>query len=160
MLFLFLFTKNKSIAQQYININIPDVQIWADKITNGDADLYGSGDWCCTFTTRIDGDYLVLDGKISFAEKAGDFTTIIGSYHHRILVEELQKCSSCEVSLEEKIGFLSGQNVGARGVQTYNGKGIIRSAKIVTDTFGNDNGKVGGRIKFNPIRFKVVCIYV
>lgn len=159
LLFIFLFTNKKSNAQHFIEVNIPDAQIWADKITNGDGDVFGKGDWSCTFTAKIDDDFLVIDGKISFAEKANDFTTIVGTYHNRILVAELQKCRHCEVSLDTDLGKVSGPNAGARGTQMYIGKGIIKSAKIVTDTFGNDNGNIGGKVKFNPIQINILCLF-
>ena len=156
LFFLFL---NKSNAQHFIEINIPDAQIIANKITNGDGDVYGKGDWYCSFTAKIEDDVLVINGKICFSEKANDFTTIVGTYQSRIVVAELQKCRHCEVSLETEAGSVSGVNAGARGYQLYNGSGIIKSAKIVTDTFGNDAGNIGGKIKFVPIRINILCLF-
>lgn len=150
---------NKSNAQHFIEINIPDAQIIANKITNGDGDVYGKGDWFCSFTAKIEDDVLVINGKICFSEKANDFTTIVGTYQSRIVVAELQKCRHCEVSLETETGTVGGANAGARGYQIYNGSGIIKNAKTVTDTFGNDVGNIGGKIKFVPLKINILCLF-
>ncbi|MBK9336518.1 MAG: hypothetical protein IPM98_07980 [Lewinellaceae bacterium] len=146
-------------AQQSFQIDLPDVQITADKLVRGDADTYGLGDWRCTFRVSLDGTFLQIDGDIIFSEKANDFTTITGTFSRRIEVGELAKCRLCDVSLAETGGVAAGPNIGARGYRWYKGEGIIRRARIVTDTFGEDVGHIGGTVQFAPVRVVVRCDY-
>lgn len=144
-------------AQQSFNLLIPDIQIVADRVTRGDGDTYGLGDWKSTFVVALEGTTLKVDGRISFTEKANDFTTIVGEYHQRIAVGELERCRHCQVSLDETQGSVSGPNIGARGYRWANGQGLIRRASIQTDVFGTDAGNIGGTIQFVPIRVLVDC---
>ena len=144
-------------AQQSFSLQLPDVQLLADRIVRGDGDTYGLGDWHCAFTVALDGTQLKLDGKISFTEKANDFTTIVGEYHQNIPVGELQRCKHCVVTLDETTGTVSGPNIGARGYRWFGGQGLVRRAKIQTDVFGDDVGYIGGTIQFKPIRVLVDC---
>lgn len=146
-------------AQQTVLVNLPDIYIMADKITRGDSDTYGLGDWSCSFKLELEGAVLKVDGSIIFSEKANDFTTIVGEYHEEIPVKELEKCRSCSFSLEDSYGIVSGPNIGARGYRWYPGQGLIRRAKIITDTFGADAGRIGGTIQFEPVRVIVRCMY-
>jgi hypothetical protein len=36
---------------------------------------------------------------------------------------------------------------------------LIKRIKIRTDTFGNDVGKIGGILKFNPIILNYECLF-
>ncbi|MBC7776744.1 MAG: hypothetical protein H7246_15020 [Phycisphaerae bacterium] len=151
------FVATSATAQQSFSIQLPDMQISADRVIRGDGDTYGLGDWQCVFTVTLDGTMLKVNGKISFTEKANDFTTIVGEYHQCIAVGELERCRHCTVSLDEIQGTVSGPNIGARGYRWFNGQGLVRRAKIQTDTFGNDAGNIGGTVQFAPIRVLVDC---
>lgn len=108
-------------------------------------------DWAtgpALFKLELEGAVLKVDGSIVFSEKANDFTTIVGEYHEEIPVKELEKCRSCSFSLEDSYGVVSGPNIGARGYRWYQGQGLVRRAKIITDTFG-DSGRIGGTVKLN-----------
>ena len=144
-------------AQQSFSIALPDAQLVADRIMRGDGDTYGLGDWHCAFTVALDGTVLKVDGTISFTEKANDFTTIVGDYHQRIEVGELERCRHCVVSLSETQGVVSGLNIGARGYRWFGGQGLVRRARIQTDVFGVDAGHIGGTIQFAPIQVLVDC---
>jgi len=144
-------------AQQSFNLELPDIQITANRVLRGDGDTYGLGDWKSTFTVALDGTILKVDGTISFTEKANDFTTIVGEYHQRIEVRALERCRHCQVSLGETTGAVSGPNIGARGYRWFGGQGLVRWAKIQTDVFGEDVGNIGGTIQFVPIRILVDC---
>jgi len=146
-------------AQRSFQIELPDAQIVADKLVRGDADTYGLGDWRCTFRVSLDGNFLQLDGAIVFSERANDFTVITGTFSSRIEVPELEKCRLCDVALEDIDGVVAGPNIGARGFRWYNGQGIVRRARIATDTFGEDVGRIGGTVQFAPVRVAVRCDY-
>lgn len=146
-------------AQRNILVNLPNITIVADKITRGDGDTYGLGDWSSSFKIELEGSVLKVDGTIVFTENANDFTTITGEYHGRFPVKELEKCRSCNVVLEDNYGVVSGPNVGARGYGWYYGQGLIRQAKIITDTFGDDAGQIGGTVQFAPVRIAIHCSY-
>jgi hypothetical protein len=150
----------KIFAQQTIEINIPDLEIVANRIERGDGDTYGLGDWRCAVKVRLEGTTLFLDGKITFWEKTNDFTTISGEIHEQINVPELATCRFCEISIENFNGSTNGENFGARGYRWFDGRGIIRRAKIRTDIFGEDAGQIGGVLQFEPIRAVVRCDYV
>lgn len=144
-------------AQQSFNIELPDVQITANRVVRGDGDTYGLGDWKSSFTVALDGAMLKVDGTITFTEKANDFTTIVGEYHQRIAVGALERCRHCQVSLGETQGSVAGPNIGSRGYRWFNGQGLLRRASIQTDVFGEDAGSIGGTIQFAPIRVLVDC---
>lgn len=146
-------------AQHNVLVTLPDIEIYAGKVTRGDSDTYGLGNWSCSFKMELQGTDLKIDGAILFTENANDFTTIAGEYHALVPVKALEKCRTCEFSLDDSYGVVSGPNIGARGYRWYNGQGLIRRAKIVTDTFGDDAGKVGGTIQFEPVRVVVRCSY-
>ncbi len=112
---LIVCTATTTAAQRTLSIRLPDAQITADRLTRGDGDTYGLGDWQCAFTVKLVGTVLHLNGTIMFTEKANDFTTIVGEYHRRIPVGELEKCRTCQISLSETYGMTSGPNIGARG---------------------------------------------
>ena len=144
-------------AQQSISIQLPDAQITADRLVRGDGDTYGVGDWHAKFKVKLEDNSLKIDGKIEFTEKANDFTTIVGEYHRRVKVAGLENCRHCWVSLDATNGTVSGPNIGARGYRWFNGKGLIKRAKIQTDTFGSDVGNAGGTVQFAPIRVLIEC---
>lgn len=147
-------------AQQEIWIQLPNVRIIADKITRGDGDTYGFGDWQCRFKATIEDASVVLEGNLTFSENANDFTTITGDFRQKIKFEQLEPCRRCRVNIDPSTGWLGGPNVGARGAHWYRGQGLIRRAKMTTDTFGNDVGRVGGTVQFVPLRVLVHCEYV
>ncbi len=146
-------------AQQIIPVRLPDAVITANRIIRGDGDTYGLGDWRCAFTATVDGLYLKIDGVITFTEKANDFTTIVGEYHRRIYIRQLEKCQSCDVSLLGASGVVDGPNIGARGYRWFGGKGMVRRAYIQTDVFGKDAGQIGGKVQFAPLKVSVKCLY-
>lgn len=155
---LIFLTSNAVFAQKSFSISLPDAKIMANRIVRGDGDTYGLGDWRCDFNVALDGTDLKIDGKISFTEKANDFTTIVGEYHQRIRVGQLEGCKHCKVSLDETYGTVSGPNIGARGYRWFGGQGLVRRAKIQTDIFGEDAGNIGGTIQFAPLRVRVNCV--
>jgi hypothetical protein len=159
VIFFLFFIQLTATAQQTIRVNLPDAAITAGRVTRGDADTYGLGDWRCTFTATLEGLYLRLDGVITFTEKANDFTTITGEYHRRIYVRELEKCQSCNLYIPGASGTVSGPNIGARGYRWFNGQGMVRRARIQTDVFGADAGQIGGVVQFAPVLISVKCLY-
>jgi len=150
-----LFAQN----DEFVQVSLPDASITATQCLRGDGDTYGLGDWNSTFTVEIDSIYLKIRGEVSFTEKANDFTTIVGQYQSQVVITEMMRCPNCSFSLEKQSGSVSGPNVGARGYQWYNGQGIIRRAKIMTDTFGDDVGKIGGVIQFRTIQIEKHCYF-
>lgn len=146
-------------TSQTFLITLPDAQITADRLLRGDGDTYGLGDWRSTFRIELEDIYLKVEGEIIFTEKANDQTTLVGQYQHRFVVGMLEKCRSCSFVLEETEGTIRGPNVGARGYRWYKGRGIVRSAQIVTDTFGDDVGKIGGTVKFRPVKVQMHCYF-
>ncbi len=139
-------------AQDTLTINLPDVNILADKVTRGDADTYGLGDWSCKFEVELlDDAKIKLKGVISFAEKANDYTTIVGKYEQVIAVKALEPYAYFRLRMETAEGRVSGPNIGARGYRWFSGEGLIQKARIQTDTFGDDTGRIGGTIRFHPL---------
>ena len=146
-------------AQQTLWIALPDAHIVADRLTKGDCDTYGLGDWHCRFTATIEDSLIVLNGSISFSENANDYTTIVGAWRSELYVAELARCSKCRLILHDNSGQVSGKNIGARGYQTVVGKGMIRKARVLSDTFGCDAGKLGAYLSFRPILLAIHCEY-
>jgi hypothetical protein len=154
---LFLWAHLTAMAQESFVVQLPEVEIYADRVLRGDADTYGLGDWRCKFSVTLDSTGLLLKGYISFTEKAHDFTTIVGEYRQRIELGELKRCRSCNVTLAGNEGKVSGSNIGARGYRWFSGEKLIRRARIQTDVFGSDAGQIGGAIQFAPLQVLVDC---
>ena len=160
-LFLLLAGISKPIvAQETLILHIPDTEIWADKLLSGDADIYGLGNWQCDFSATIIGHYLWIHGKITFSEQANDHTVIVGTVHRCFNIKTLSKQSGYEIiGMKTNKGNAHGMNIGARGYTTFLGGGIVKTATFVTDTFGNDVGKVGGKVKFMPLVLRIKHLY-
>ena len=157
---LFLIGHLPAQVPAYIDVELPDVWVTANQIQRGDGDTYGNGDWYCKVNASInaEGD-IRLEGEVVFAEKANDFTTITRSFKRLIKVPILEKCRECSLRLDESRGNVSGLNAGARGYRWYRGQGLIRRVYFQTDTFGEDVGRVGGRIVFAPLKVLIKCEY-
>jgi hypothetical protein len=154
---IFIALSHSAMAQRDLLIRLPDVKITADRIIRGDGDTYGLGDWRCAFTLKLEGAELLLDGAIVFSENANDFTTIVGEYHRRIAVGELERCRTCKITLDETYGTVSGPNIGARGYRWFGGQGLVRRANVQTDTFGEDARRIGGTVQFRPLKIRIDC---
>lgn len=141
-------------AQQTTTLRIPDLEIIANKVTHGDGDVYGRGVWSSSFTIKQIDTTLHIDGVISFKENSNDFTEITGTVHQTITLNQLHYCTAIPI---QNSGKVEGDNIGARGYRWFAGQGIIRRAWIQTDTFGNDAGKIGGKIQFQPIQIIYDC---
>ena len=140
-------------AQDTLVVNLPDVDIFANKVTRGDADVYGLGDWTCKFEVEVlDGAKLLLKGTISFWEKANDYTTIVGKYEQVLSLKALEPYAYFRLQIESPSGSVGGSNIGARGFRWFAGEGLIQKAHIQTDTFGEDAGRIGGTVKFRPLK--------
>jgi len=140
-------------AQDTLIVNLPDIDIFAGKVTRGDADVYGLGDWTCKFEVEVlDGAKLLLKGTISFWEKANDYTTIVGKYEQELSLKALEPYAWFRLQIESPSGSVGGPNIGARGFRWFSGEGLIQKAYIQTDTFGEDAGRIGGTVKFRPLK--------
>ncbi len=150
-------TASRAQSNIALQVPLPDAVIYADQLTKGDGDVYGLGDWSANFTLTIDSHVLVVRGSMIFTEKANDHTTIVGNFEQRIEVEALKNCRFCAAELVENTGFVQGPNVGARGYRWYSGKGLVKNAYIMTDTFGTDVGLIGGVVRFAPVSIRLFC---
>ncbi len=147
-------------AQDTLIVNLPDVDIFAGKVTRGDADVYGLGDWTCKFEVEVlDGAKLLLKGTISFWEKANDYTTIVGKYEQVLSLKAMEPYAYFRLQIESPSGSVGGPNIGARGFRWFAGEGLIQKAYIQTDTFGEDAGRIGGTVKFRPLKIVVQGAY-
>lgn len=160
-LIAFLLVSELLTAQPFptLTISLPDVEIVADQLVRGDHDVYGLGDWHCSFSFKLEKNVIKVYGEIVFSEKAHDFTTIRGTYYKELAIADADKYPACEMKLNVSEGTVSGPNVGARGHRWYKGSGVIRQAHIITDTFGMDTGKIGGTIQFEPLEIVLNCVY-
>lgn len=147
------------VAQPVITLHLPDVSITANRLVKGDADTYGLGDWHCTFHLDLDGQRVLLKGYIVFSEKANDSTVIVGQVKHDLALPSLEGYELCVKALDLSSGSVGGPNIGARGARWYAGQGLIRRAYVVTDTFGNDVGRIGGLVQFRPVKVYLSCLY-
>lgn len=146
-------------AQPILTLHLPDVSITANRLVKGDADIYGLGNWHCTFHLELDGQKVLLKGYIVFSEKANDSTVIIGQVKQELAWTALEGYELCARVLDLNSGSVGGSNIGARGARWYAGHGLIRRAYVVTDTFGNDVGRIGGLVQFRPVKVYLSCLY-
>jgi hypothetical protein len=156
--FKFLFTQ-LGWAQTSVTIDVPAFEIYADQLLHGDGDTYGMGTFRIQVTASIDNGQIVLQSQIIFEEGANDFTVILGNTVHRFDIEVLQTCKHCQLTLLQGRGHLNGVNIGARGFKRFDGHHLIQSADIQTDTFGDDVGKIGGKVKLKPFTVLIKCLY-
>lgn len=140
-----------------VRIQIPEMQIYADRLVRGDEELWGLGDWECVWDIELSGDSIYIRGKILFRELANDMSVFVGKVERRIRAEELAQCPFCTLDDFVQQGCISGKNAGAVGYRRYRGVGIVRSGFIQTDTFGPDLGKVGGTVRFRPMEVPLRC---
>lgn len=162
LLFLLCFTGGSlsASAQDTITIRLPDMQIFANKLMRGNADLYGLGDWICRYRISLKDSILVMKGDIIFRENANDYTIMEGAVKQSIVVPELTGFAGCQILLSPSKGEVRGLNIGARGYQWFRGHGLVRRAFIRTDTLGLDVGKVGGRVQFQPVKIIAQCYFM
>lgn len=138
-------------GQRSSTLQLPDIQLFADQHTRGDEDLYGLGTWQISATAHQLGDSVCISLTIKFCEDVHDFTTMKGA---RIVMVALPEGVNTSETLlmDQSFSDVRGPNIGARGFQNFQGNGMIEEVIICTDTFGTDTGKVGGTIRFKPIR--------
>lgn len=158
ILFILFFGICPIAAQESFVLQLDEVEITAGRIVRGDGDTYGLGDWHCRFEVSLTESTVLLEGRIVFAEKANDHTTISGTFKKYIPVKELEACRHCVIQLDPAEGTVSGPNIGARGYRMFAGQGLIRRAHIQTDVLGQDAGRIGGTVQFAPIRVLVDCL--
>jgi hypothetical protein len=158
-IFLFLFVRPIG-AQEVITVQLPEIEIYADQLLNGDGDIYGLGTFSVEVQASIEDSMLVIDTQMIFEEGQNDQTTIYNSSRFAFQVKRLSACQSCGLKVRQHDGQLTGKNIGARGFRRWMGNGIVHSALIQTDTFGSDIGKVGGQILLRPIEIEIYCDYV
>jgi len=146
-------------AQHQIIINLPNIEIKGDKLMHGDADTYGRGIWKCEVNAKIVGDSILIAGSILFAENEADRTLIKGDFKKLLFCPSLQKFQNCHHEPDEINGSVGGPNYGAREPLWIKGNGLIHKIKIRTDTFGEDVGKIGGVLHFNPMILNIECLF-
>lgn len=99
---------------------------------------------------------LIVLVTVTMAEDREDWTTFRGRYQTVVSVAHLQMpgCTYLDVDLKGKLRAHGGQN--NHEWKTYLGTDIIRAATCLSDTPGDDAGKLGCRIFLRPIRLKIV----
>lgn len=129
------------------------ITLYAEEILSGDCDVYGKGSWRADFRMKIQGDRLILEGKITFSENYGDHTKLSGKFTQDYALSEIidKYSSSMRISISQHSGSVSGRIGPDVHMHRYNGSGFIQSAEIISDTAGCDDGKVGGEITFEEI---------
>ncbi len=143
------------LAQNNIEVPIPPIAITADRVLSGDADTYGLGTWQCNVQARLSHDTIFLTGQIVFSENANDFTCIVGDFAKEIHLKATIDQRYWDYSLLTTQGRIYGGNRGARGYGWFrNGQGLVQKARLKTDDFGMDAGKIGGWLYLRPIKLQ------
>jgi hypothetical protein len=158
---LFLFLPSALLkSQELVRVQLPEMEIYANQLLEGDGDTYGLGTFSLEVYSEIQDSLLVIHAQILFEEGQNDHTRIFGTEQWSFPVKRLSQCQSCGLKLRKTDGELVGKNIGARGFKRWSGTGLIQSALIQTDTFGSDTGNVGGRFLLRPIEIEIYCEYV
>ncbi|MFN4080734.1 MAG: hypothetical protein ACK4NS_07510 [Saprospiraceae bacterium] len=144
-------------AQFAIQIQAPEMRIYATQLIQGDDELWGLGVWETRWVAEARGDSLWLRGEIFFREMANDHSVFYGKAELGLPVGELAAYPFCAIEPLTMSGGVKGNNAGAVGYKRYRGNGLAASALIRTDTFGPDLGKVGGVVRFRPIALRLSC---
>jgi hypothetical protein len=139
-------------ADREIRLKVPPVRVIADQLVQGDCDLYGGGEWSVSVRAQLNDEGVVLNGWLLFSENAGDSTQIRGRFRHFVSFKEHpDRQRWCSYRLQGQKGYMYGKNHGPVGELWYNGSGLIKGGKMVTDTWDCEVGQAGGVLYFNDL---------
>ncbi len=97
---------------------------------------------------------LIISGTVTMTEDQEDWTSFRSAYEKVISIAHLQ-APGCLYHNVDLRGELRANGGGDNHIWTrYEGTDVIRSVECLSDTRGDDAGKVGCRIFFRPIRLK------
>ena len=101
---------------------------------------------------------VIVSGTVTMSEDQEDWTTFRGHYEKVVSIAHLQEpgCRYHELDLSGELHTNGGS--GNHEWTTYKGTDIIRAATCLSDTPGDDTGKLGCRILFRPIRLKALLL--
>ncbi|MGR9114757.1 MAG: PASTA domain-containing protein [Gammaproteobacteria bacterium] len=92
---------------------------------------------------------LILDASVEMVEKGGDRSSFYKHQPNRKMIRLMP--TGCTLKHPKK-GYVKTHSKSNNHKWTrYGGNGIIKGAKCRSDTSGNDKGKLGCEIDFNPI---------
>lgn len=132
-------------------IQIPNVEVLPLVTTgSGDTEMKGHNP-AIVIDARIrrQEDNVLVTGSVTMTEDRADWTTFHGGFSRQIFIGNLES-PECQITgVDFATGALSanGGNNNHRWTR-YSGSGIINSASCLSDTRGDDAGKLGCRIEF------------
>jgi hypothetical protein len=105
-----------------------------------------------------DGPRLILDGTVEMREAVQDFTTFLGNFTRRIFDIDLEAPGCAYRDFGPRSGSLDADSGEDNHDWTFyeNGNGIVRAANCLSDTVGNDAGRLGCTIDFADITVALV----
>ncbi|HKO29965.1 MAG TPA: hypothetical protein VJU54_02415, partial [Nitrospiraceae bacterium] len=139
-------------------LDLQPIEIKAQQLVRGDAEMKGHNPKI-TMDVRIEqvGSRLMLNGTLKMEEDRKDYTTFTGSVS-TVVYDTVDKpdLTHCAYALD-KIGPKEGKLVANGGKDnhdptSYGGTGLITTALCISDTVGNDAGKLGCKnVTFNKL---------
>jgi hypothetical protein len=156
-------TAQSADAQEFcrtINVPIPSIRAWhLPHEGTGDTEMEGHNPRI-TIRANIsrDGPRLILDGTVEMREAVQDFTTFLGNFTRRIFDIDLEAPGCAYRDFGPRSGSLDADSGEDNHDWTFyqNGNGIVRAANCLSDTVGNDAGRLGCTIDFADITVALV----
>ncbi len=123
----------------------------------GDTDMAGHNTRIdITANVRREQSILIISGTVTMTEDQEDWSTFRSAYEKVISIAHLRApgCLYHGVDLRGELRANGGDN--NHMWTRYEGTDIIRAAQCLSDTRGDDAGKLGCRIFFRPIRLQAL----
>ncbi|MEM7372614.1 MAG: hypothetical protein AAF587_28595 [Bacteroidota bacterium] len=154
LFFCFLLTTFLIHAQtRQVILPIQPIEVHDLVKVKGDCEMYGHNPQISiNVNTCVNGDKVVLSGLIKLKENKADWTTFVQEFRQEIPVQELASQNVVFASFQQGEGALrASAGMHQHQYKTFQGQGLIKSANILSDTNGEDCGKLGGTIHFHPL---------
>ena len=145
---------------QAIAVPIAPVRAWhLPHEGTGDTDMAGNNPRI-TIRANVtrEGPRLILTGTVEMREGVQDFTTFLGTFMRQVFDIDLEAPGCAYRSFGGRSGSLDADSGEDNHSWTLydNGSGIIRSATCLSDTSGDEVGRLGCTIEFGDITVVLV----
>jgi hypothetical protein len=145
-------------AQEFcrtISVPIPSIRAWhLPHEGTGDTEMEGHNPRI-TIRANVsrDGPRLMLNGTIEMREAVQDFTTFLGTFARRVFDVDIEAPGCVYRDFGPRSGSLDADSGEDNHDWTMyaNGSGIIGAANCLSDTTGNDAGRLGCTIDFQDV---------
>ena len=149
-------------AQEFcrtISVPIASIRAWhLPHEGTGDTEMFGNNRRITIRANVVrDGPRLNLTGTVEMRESVQDFTTFLGTFTRQVFDLDLEAPGCTYRGFSGRSGSLDADSSEVNWTQYENGNGIIKAASCLSDTFGDDAGRLGCTIDFEDITVALVA---